>query len=84
MQPEPQKFTKKTTNHPNVALSHQNFLNVFAHSSKNEYSNQLERIAEQSHVNEYFELEVFNTTTPGAVSRIVYVPALALFSYEVG
>jgi len=84
LQPEPIKINKKPSNHPNVALSHQNFLNVFAHSSKNEYSHQLERIAEQSHVNEYFELEILNTTTPGAVSRIVYVPALALFSYEVG
>ncbi len=79
---EPQKFTKKTSTHPNVALSHQNFLNVFSQVNKNDYLTQLERVAGQSSIGEYIELEFFNTTT-SSIGKIVYVPAMTLFSYEV-
>lgn len=70
------------SNHPNVALSHKNFIDFCSKYAQPEYFNKLDKLIFESKVDDFFDLVCLRSANK-IISKSIHLKTLVIFSHEV-
>ena len=74
---------RKSSNHPNIAIGHQSFMNLCGQSVNIDLGQRFEKLLINSNIEDFVQLELPVIEMESKNIQIIYIPSLTLLSYRV-